>query len=316
MNQKLANIFWGILLIAAGGLTLAQTQGYLTDEVNPAIWIAIFAVISFVSLVFYLISGVQNWAMLFPAGIFGALALLVTMAVNKVDNPAMVAPLFVGIGLPFIVAYFLDRAKNWWALIPAGVMAFLTFVLLVVENLGGEMIGSALFFILAAAFGLVYYTRRFLWAAIVAYVMFVLGFMPLMASGSRPELAGIVMLFAIALPFFVIYFRAPTERFWAIIPAGILATAGLLAAFVLLPGIPNADYDNRIPNALMYAGIAVTFAVVGLRHHKRWGILFALLAAVASVANLFIGNLEKSWPLMVILAGAYLLFSALRSKAA
>jgi hypothetical protein len=146
--------------------------------------------------------------------------------------------------------------------------------------------------------------------------MFVLGFMPLMAMSSRPELSGIVMMFAIALPFFIAYFRSPAEKYWAIIPAGILATVGLLAAFVLLPGIPNAGYDNRVPNALMYAGIAVTFAVVGLRHHKRWGILFALLAAVASVANLFIGNLEKSWPLMVVLAGVYLFFSALRPKAA
>jgi hypothetical protein len=191
-------------------------------------------------------------------------------------------------------------------------MTFLVFVLLGVEGLGGEVIGSALFFILAAAFGLVYFTRRFLWAAIVAYVMFVLGFMPLMATGSRPELSGIVMLFAIALPFFVAYFHSPDKTYWAILPAGILATAGLLAAFVLLPGVPGPGYDNRIPNSILYAGIAVTFAVVGLRHHKRWGILFALLAAVASVANLFSGNLEKSWPLVVVLAGAYLLFTALR----
>jgi hypothetical protein len=316
MKQKLASLFWGILLIAAGGIALAQTQGYLANNDNPLLWIAIFAAISVISLVFYFISGVQNWSMLFPAGIFAALAFLIWTDVRGNNTPAMAAPLFIGIGLPFIVAYFIDRAKNWWALIPAGVMAFLTFVLLVVENLGGEVIGSALFFILAAAFGLVYSTRRFLWAAIVAYVMFVLGFMPLMATGSRPELSGIVMLFAIALPFFIIYFRSPDERYWALIPAGVLATAGLLAAFVLLPGLPNHSYDSRIPNSLMYAGIAITFAVVGLRHHKRWGILFALLAAAASVANLFIGKLEKSWPLMFVLAGVYLLFAALRPKSA
>ncbi len=316
MKQKLASLFWGILLIAAGGIALAQTQGYLANNDNPLLWIAIFAAISVISLVFYFISGVQNWSMLFPAGIFAALAFLIWAGVRGNNNPAMAAPLFIGIGLPFIAAYFLDRAKNWWALIPAGVMALLTFVLLVVENLGGEVVGSALFFILAAAFGMVYYNRRFLWAAIVAYVMFVLGFMPLMATGSRPELAGIVMLFAIALPFFSIYFRSPHEKYWAIIPAGILATTGLLAAFVLIPGLPGPGYDNRIPNSLMYAGIAVTFAVVGLRHQKRWGLLFALLAAAASVANLFIGNLEKSWPLILVLAGVVLLFNALRPKSA
>lgn len=314
MKQKLASLFWGILLIAAGGIALAQTQGYLTNEVNPVLWITIFAAVSVISLVFYFISGVQNWAMLFPAGIFGALAFLILMAINDVDNPAMVAPLFVGIGLPFVAAYFTDRSKNWWALIPAGVMAFLVFVLLVAENLGSEIIGSALFFILAAAFGAVYYTRRFLWAAIVAYILFVLGFMPLMATSSRPELAGIVMMFALALPFFVIYFRSPNEKYWAIIPAGILATTGLVAASVLLPGLPGPGFDNRVPNSLMYAGIAITFAVVGMRHHKRWGILFALVAAAASVANLFIGNLEKSWPLLVLLAGFTMLFNALRPK--
>lgn len=315
MKQKLSSLFWGILLIAAGSIALAQTQGYLANDGNPAIWMAIFAAVSLLSLIFYFLTGVQNWSMLFPAGIFGALAYLIAMAANDVDHPAMVAPLFVGIGLPFVVAYFIDRSKNWWALIPAGVMVFLAFVLLGVENLGGEVIGSTLFFILAAAFGAVYYTRRFIWAAIVAYILFVLGFMPLMAMSSRPELAGIVMMFAIALPFFIIYFRSPDEKYWAVIPAGILATVGLLAAIVLLPGLPGPGYDNRIPNTIMYAGIAMTFAIVGLRHHKQWGILFALLAATASVASLFIGNLEKSWPLVVVLAGAYLLFNALRLKA-
>jgi hypothetical protein len=84
---------------------------------------------------------------------------------------------------------------------------------------------------------------------------------------------------------------------------------------VLFPGLPGPGFDNRIPNSLRYAGIAVTFVIVGLRHHKRWSILFAILAAVASVANLFIGNLEKSWPLVVVLAGVYLLLNALRLKA-
>ena len=315
MNAKFSNLFWGILLVAAGGIALAQTQGYL-NNVLPIIWVTVFAAISIIALVFYFLSGIQNWGMLFPAGIFGALALIVSMATNNVDNPAMAAPLFVGIGLPFVVAYFLDRAKNWWAVIPTGVMAFLTFVLLAAENLGGEVIGSALFFILAATFGFVYATRRALWAAIVTYVMFVMGFMPLIAMSTRPELAGIIMLFGIALPFFIIYFRAPDERFWAIIPAGILTTTSLLTAFVLLPGLPGPAYDDRIPNAILYAGIAITFAVVWLRHHKRWALLLTVLAAIMAVVNTFLGDLQQYWPVLVVLAGFYLLYSALRPKTA
>jgi hypothetical protein len=314
MHKKLTKIFWGFLLIAAGGIALAQTQGLLTNDVNPTIWTTIFAVISLVSLVFYFLNGIQNWSLLFPAGIFGALAFIITAATTNTNNPAMSAPLFVGLGLPFVVAYSLDHNKNWWALIPADVMTFLTFVLLVVENLGGEIIGSALFFILAAAFGSVYFTRRFLWAAIVAYGMFVLGFIPLIAMSSHSELAGILMMFAIALPFFVIYLRLPYEKYWAIIPAGILSTAGFLSAVILLSGLPGPGYANRIPNSLMYLGIAATFTVVWLRHHKRWGLFFTALALFAATANLFIGGLERSWPMLLLAAGGYLLYTSLRRQ--
>ena len=160
MNKnKLSSLFWGMILIIAGGIALAQTQGVLTD-IKPVVWTVAFAGISVIALVFYFVSGIRNWGMLFPAGIFGALAFLLAMASNDVDNPAIAAPLFAGIGLPFVVAYFLDRAKNWWALIPAGVMAFLTFVLLVVENMGGEIIGTGLFLSLAVVFGAIYCFAR------------------------------------------------------------------------------------------------------------------------------------------------------------
>ena len=98
MNKKLSNFFWGLILIAGGAAALAQTQGYLTD-LQPVIWVTVFAVISLVSLIFYFLSGIQNWAMLFPVGIFGALAFLINQAVNHADNPALAAPLFAGIGL-------------------------------------------------------------------------------------------------------------------------------------------------------------------------------------------------------------------------
>jgi hypothetical protein len=112
MKQKFASIFWGILLIAAGGIALAQTQGYLASDGNPQLWMAVFAAVSLLSLVFYFMGGIQNWVILFPAGIFAALAFLAGMAANGSDHPAMVAPLFVGIGLPFVVAYFLDTAPK------------------------------------------------------------------------------------------------------------------------------------------------------------------------------------------------------------
>lgn len=313
MKQKLPGIFWGILMIAAGGVALAQNQGYL-DDLDPTIWIIIYAGISILSLVFYFLSGIQNWGMLFNVGIFGALALVVGIAANGVESPAMTSPIFVGIGLPFVVAFFLDRAKNWWALIPAGVMAFLTFVVLVVENSAGEWIGSALFFILAATFSLVYATRRANWAAIVAYILFVLGFAPLIAMSERPELAGVVIMLAIALPFFVAYFSNSENRWWAIIPGGVTATTGLVAGIALFTGEANLALTERIANTVTYLGIAITFAVVWLRHQKRWALWFTVMAAVLALFAGWTGDKEFSWALLLIFAGAALLFNAILPK--
>ena len=236
MDKKRAGIFWGILLIAGGAYTLARTAGYEITQ-DPTVWAFIFGGISVFSLIFYFADGVKNWGWLFPAGIFGGLAITLGLGARGVDDPAMAAPLFIGIGLPFIVAFFQDRAHNWWALIPAGAMAFLTLVLFVADRVAGEWIGSGMFFILAATFFVIYLSKRTLWAAIVAYVMFIVGFMPLMAMTPRPELSGIIPFFAIGLPFLYVYLKTP-ERWWALFPAGILLTLGVVTAVVLIPGVP------------------------------------------------------------------------------
>jgi len=314
MNKRLGSIFWGIILIAGGALALVQSMGYEFTQ-NPTVWAFIFGGISVIALIFYFVDGLKNWGWLFPVGIFAALALMMGFVAAGNDNPAMAAPLFVGIGLPFVVAFFLDRAKNWWALIPAGVMAFLTLVVLAVDNVPGEWIGAGFLFILALAFFLVYVSRRALWAAIVAYVLFVLSFMPVMALTSLPELSGVIMLFAIGLPFLFVYFRSP-ERWWAIIPAGILLTMGIVTAVVLLPGIPAEDFSNRIANPIIFAGAAATFAVVWLRHQKRWGMILTVLMALLAITSLFLNKMQFAWPALIILLGGYMLYAALRPKKA
>ncbi len=315
MNKRLANLFWGVGLIAAGGLVLVQTMGYRID-LAPAVWIAVFAGVSLISLAAYFLSGVKNWGWLFPVGVFGALALILALATTGVESAAIASPLFVGIGLPFVVAYLLDRPRNWWALIPAGVMAFLTFTTLVVDNLGGEWIGAGMLFLIGLVFLLVYLGKRTrTWAAIVAYVMFVIGFMPLLALTPRPELAGILFLFAAGLPFLVIYLSSP-ERWWAIIPASILLTMGVLTAVIIGPGLPGPGYDNRIPNALGLVGFAATFAVVWLRHQKSWAKWLALIAAVMAVGELLAGTLQSYWPLLFVAVGIYFLYNALRPRPA
>lgn len=312
MNKNLANVFWGIILIAGGAYALVQTTGYDLLQ-SPTLWAFIFGGISILSLIFYFTDGVKSWSWLFPVGIFAALSFLMAMVANNVDNPAMVAPLFIGIGLPFVVAYVLDREKNWWALIPMGVMSFLTLVMLAVDNVGGEWIGSGFLFIIALTFFLIYLNRRALWAAITSYALFALGLIPLMAMTSKAEFSGVVVFLAIGLPFLYVYFTNPA-RWWAIIPAGVMLTMGLVTAIILLSGIPGPEYDSRVANAIIFAGLAATFAVVWFRHQKRWSMFAAIISAVIGFTGFFIRNIDNYLPVLMMSIGVYLLYNALRPK--
>jgi hypothetical protein len=145
MTKSFAQLFGGLLLIAAGVLTFAETSGYIDlDLLAPGVWVAIFGILSLLSFVAYFTAGLKRWGWLFPAGIFGALALIVTLGILGVHSSVIGVPLFAGLALPFITAFALDRKRNWWALIPTGVFAFLSFVLIAVDTLRAEWIGSAL----------------------------------------------------------------------------------------------------------------------------------------------------------------------------
>lgn len=317
MNVNKSSLFWGLLLIGFGAYALAQTMGYEITQ-SPVVWAFIFGGISLLSLIFYLVDGVRAWGWLFPVGIFGALAFLLAMVSNGVDSPGMVAPLFIGIGLPFIVAYLIDRTRNWWALIPAGVMLFLAFTMLMVDTTRGEWIGSLFLFMIGLSFFIVYLNNRTRnWALLVAYILFVLSIAPAMASGGGETAGyyGSVFLFAVALPFFIIYFRSEAN-WWAIIPAGVMTTLSVVATLGIAGWISNPERGGY-SNALLMGGLAATFAVVWLRHAKPWAKIVTIVLAALAVASVFFASYtEIFWPVAIILAGGYLLFTAMRPKTA
>jgi hypothetical protein len=64
-------------------------------------------------------------------------------------------------------------------------------------------------------------------------------------------------------------------------------------------------------------GLAVTFAVVWLRHAKDWAKVVTIVLAALAVASVFFAAYsEILWPVAIILAGGYLLFTAMRPKTA
>jgi hypothetical protein len=316
MNVNKSSLFWGVLLIGAGALALADRFGYIQDF-SPSVWILIFGAISLLGFVSYATSGWKQWGWLFPAGVFGGLALIIALATNNVGTAAVASPLFFGLMLPFAAAYLTDRTRNWWALIPGGVMLFLALVTLMVDTVGGEWVGAMFLLLFGLAFLAVFFKNRTrTWALIVAYVFGVLSIAPMLAAGG--EMAayfGSVFLFAVALPFFVLYFRS-VENWWAIIPAGVLSVVAVVATLAIA-GLIDDGTSGGYVNAFLMAGIAATFAVLWLRHNKAWARVVTIVLAVLAVASVFfVSYYEIFWPVAIILGGLYLFITALRPRAA
>ena len=319
MNVNKSGLFWGVLLIGGGLLALADQMGYISTF-SPPVWMIVFAAISLLALVSYALSGWKQWGLLFPAGAFGGLALLLALAEANVDSAAVASPLFFGLLIPFVAAYLSDRARNWWALIPGGVMLFLALTMLLVDSTGGEWVGALFLFMIALSFLVIYLNNRtHTWALLVAYILAVLGIAPLMsAAGRDAAYYGPIFLSAVALPFFVIYFRS-AENWWAIIPAGSVTTVAGIAALAIA-GFINEDgrgglISEGFANAILTGGLAVTFAVIWLRHDKPWAKIVTIVLALVAVAFLFFSSYSQIfWPLAIIVAGVYLFYTALRPR--
>jgi hypothetical protein len=322
MNINRSGLFWGLLLIGAGLVGLGQQMGYIDQFTDPQIWKWIFAGISLLALINYALSGWKQWGWLFPTGVFGGLALVITLAEARVDSAAVATPLFVGLLIPFLAAYLTDRLHNWWALIPSGVMLFLALTTLLVDSSGGEWVGALFLFMIALSFLVVYLNNRTrIWALLVAYILAVLGIAPLMSIGGRnAEYYGPIFLFAVALPFFIVYFRS-AANWWAVIPAGSVTVVAIIAMLAIAGFITDAGRGGVVgaglANALLMSGLALTFAVIWLRHERPWAKIVTIVLALMAVASVFLASYSQIfWPAAIILVGVYLFYTALRPKTA
>jgi hypothetical protein len=95
-----------------------------------------------------------------------------------------------------------------------------------------------------------------------------------------------------------------------------LTTLSIIAVLAIAGFIRNQN-QGGYANAILMFGLAATFLVVWLRHAKQWAKIVAIVLAALTVASIFFApNSEILRPLAIILAGGYLLYTALRPKAA
>jgi hypothetical protein len=147
------------------------------------------------------------------------------------------------------------------------------------------------------------------WAAIPAFTLLGLAatvFYGRFAPPFLADLGGAVFLGSIGVGFLAIFFTNRT-LWWALIPGGALLSVAAVAA------VTAAGIDFLNPGSVLFIGLGLTFAVVGLMStylevNLRWAYIPAAVLLVMGIVIFtpFVGALGFVWPLALIGVGAYL----------
>jgi hypothetical protein len=144
----------------------------------------------------------------------------------------------------FLLVFVSDRRQGW-ALIPASVLAGLTFIVFNSEAhlMRDEQAASLFLFSMAAPFLLIYaFDRRQWWALIPGGVMTVIAFMPALGdSNLSGEFVGGMFFLGLAAVFALVRLATPGDprMAWAWWPAAILGGFG---AFIMLMGTVASQF--------------------------------------------------------------------------
>jgi hypothetical protein len=314
MKIRYDSIFWGILLILAGGLVFAQQQGWV-QWTTPLFWALAFAALGVIFFIRYLLAGLREWGWLFPALILPAVGSVIWLGTSSNPQPWIAAPIFGAIAIPFLVVFALDYRRNWWALIPAGVMVFLVLMLIFINQESGDVIGAAIMFVIAIPFLIVYLRDHSRWWALIpAFVMASIGVLILLTLFFG-DWAGAFVPIAISLPFFYVYFTNP-QRWWALIPAGVMASIGV-NAFLSMPALGKFG-QSSLPAAIMFLGWAATFYWLWRQREKvptAWAYIPAMVMGILAAVLLVTGAWATfGLPAALLAAGLLIIYLSLRPK--
>lgn len=220
-------VILGVLLIAGGGLALAQTMGYLNNATD-FFWGGVFILggLAFISMLF-----AGNWWAAFPGFVFLGLGTLILLPESLEELGGAV---FLGsIALSFWYVYFTDRERRWWAIIPGGVLTALS-LLIVASSFFDEYSGAIVLGGIGLTFFIVYFTNTTerWWAIIPGGVLVTLAGMTIAADRFGEFETGGIFFLGLALTFLLVALLAGMK--WAYWPALVLGIMGVLGVISLL----------------------------------------------------------------------------------
>ncbi|MHB1413903.1 MAG: hypothetical protein ACYC1C_01530 [Chloroflexota bacterium] len=194
-------VAWGILLIFLGVVFLLQTLGVIPTDM-PVLWVIIFGLAGLGFIYVFLANIAKSWWAIIPGFTLLGVATLVGLGTYAPRTAELWGgTIFLGaLGLSFWIVY-LVQLKNWWAIIPGGVLLTLGAVAALGQMFDGVETGGAFFLGLGLTFLLLYVLptngRNTRWALIPAGVLIVMGgFMTVVAADMLGYILAVVMIVA------------------------------------------------------------------------------------------------------------------------
>ncbi len=185
-------------------------------------------------------------------------------------------------------------------------------LLMLVERFGFLGGITSIFWGLIFAAAGAYFLYRFVnnmrsdwWAAIPAFALLGIGAESLL-SRILPDWGGFFFLAALGLGFFAVYF-ADRQRWWAIIPGGVLITLAFIAVIPKVSGVGDTG-------GLVLIGFGLTFVLVALLASLQWAWIPGLILVIlgAFIGTPWAGVANYVWPAALILGGLFLILQFAR----
>ena len=184
--------------------------------------------------------------------------------------------------------------------------------LFVLQNMGilrdvGDIFWGMVFLAIGVFFLISYFSGSW-WAAIPGCVLAGIGAMILLPD-SLEQFGGAIFLGGIGLAFWLAYLPARQERWWALIPAGVLSTlAGVTIAAERFGEFQTAGF--------FFFGLALTFLLVALLAKMSWAYWPALILGIMGFLGIasLLDFANYIWAVALIAAGGFFLIRYFTNK--
>ncbi len=155
------------------------------------------------------------------------------------------------------------------------------------------------------AIGLVFLTLLFSgnwWSAFPGFILFAIGLFMLLPD-MKHDFIGALFLGSVALAFWITYVTAYQERWWALIPAGVLTT---LAGMTIV----SERFGDFQTAGLFFLGLAITFLLVALLTGMRWAYWPAAVLGVLGILGLasLLQIANYVYAIALIAAGGFIIY--------